>query len=273
MYLKQETKEFTGQDIYFMEAAGDKIIINDNYEGVLVLDSELHVVKIIHLLNDLVIENAYVNEKEAVLYSYENACFIHISMDTYDFKVIMLPSAFKEKIFLPFYEWTDSHLLLLADAGKTSVDINLSEGSVQSAQNGADLLLYDDWKQLQARTIQKADSQRKEAIVESDNKIWLINYQKGTKTRLEIPPFETEPFYFHDVEWLESNVAQVSEQKIFVYTSTGMDTLSPDSPQYRFLRAKFFIKDETVCLFTLSADNSDSGKDKIDKWIRQEGRL
>lgn len=270
MYLKQETKGFTNQDIYFMEVTGDKIIINDNYEGVLILDSELHVVKRMHLLEDLVIERAFVNEKEVVLYSYENSCFIHISMDTYDFKVITLPSDFKEKIFLSFYEWTDSHLLLLADYGRVAVDINLSEGSVQSAQNGAALLLYDDWNQMKAGTIQKTDSQRKEAIVESDNKIWLLNYQKGTKTRLEIPPFETEPFYYHDVEWLGSEVVQVSEQKISVYTSTGVHTLSPDSPKYRFLRAKYLIKDEAVCLLTLSGDNSGSGKDKIDKWIRQE---
>ena len=48
----ESSKDFTNNDIYFMEVVSDKIIINDNYDGVLILDSELNIIKRIKLLDD-----------------------------------------------------------------------------------------------------------------------------------------------------------------------------------------------------------------------------
>ena len=72
-------KNFIDNDIYFMVSIGNTIIINNNYEGVFILDPELHVIKEENLLEDLVISDCFVNHKtkEVMLYAYENHCFIY----------------------------------------------------------------------------------------------------------------------------------------------------------------------------------------------------
>ena len=37
--------QYSNNDIYFIETVQDKIIINDNYEGVIILDSHLDIIK------------------------------------------------------------------------------------------------------------------------------------------------------------------------------------------------------------------------------------
>ena len=48
----QSSKKFTNNDIYFMEVVEEKIIINDNYDGVLILDSDLNIGSFYYELNN-----------------------------------------------------------------------------------------------------------------------------------------------------------------------------------------------------------------------------
>ena len=86
----QSLKKFTNNDIYFMEVVEEKIIINDNYDGVLILDSDLNILKSIRLLEELSIDTSFLNNQQIVLYCYENQCLIYINIDTYEYKIISL---------------------------------------------------------------------------------------------------------------------------------------------------------------------------------------
>ena len=59
-------KTYSG-DAYILEVLKDKVILNDNYEGVIVLNSNLSIVKRISIDQDLCIYNAIVIDEKKIL--------------------------------------------------------------------------------------------------------------------------------------------------------------------------------------------------------------
>ena len=91
-------KNFYDNDIYFMKRIGNTIIINNNYEGILILDSELNTIKEEKLLDDLLISDCFVNQntKEIMLYAYENNCFVYLDTVKNIKKIIPIQEEFEE---------------------------------------------------------------------------------------------------------------------------------------------------------------------------------
>ncbi len=99
------SENFTNNDIYFIEVVSDQIIINDNYDGIFILDSDCNIIKRLKLLDDLTIDVSFIKDREIVLYCYENRCLIHIDIDSYSYNIIFLSTDMKDIIFLSLYEW------------------------------------------------------------------------------------------------------------------------------------------------------------------------
>ncbi len=56
-------------DTYFLEVLDDRIIINDNYDGVLIFDLEMNFIKAINIFEDIVVYDSYViSNKELILF-------------------------------------------------------------------------------------------------------------------------------------------------------------------------------------------------------------
>lgn len=266
----QSLKKFTNNDIYFMEVVKEKIIINDNYDGVLILDSDLNILKSIKLLEEMSIDMSFVNNQEIVLYCYENQCLIYINIDTYVYKIISLSTDFEDKVFLSLYEWVDTDLFLIADDGDFFTYVNLNSGEVQSA--GRDIIdkcscsIKNDWKKLSQFLVHKIYAQREEAVIEKSNVIKLINYKKQEGAILDIEPFEMEPLFFYDVEVMENCTAQISEKEILLYYTNKKSTLLPNYPQYSFVRGKFIRANDEIFILLLSSSNSESSEAVIEKY-------
>lgn len=258
--ILDSTKKFNNNDIYFLEVILDKIMVNDNYDGVLILDSDLNVLKRIKLLDDLVIDKSFLKNREIVLHCYENQCLIHINIDSFNYKIIRLNSGLEDKIFSPFYEWVDDDLILMADNGAVFVHINLSDNVIQVAQK--DMIeklhfsIYDNWSKLNGFVIHKVYPQRCEVIVESNNIIKLINYKNDKESILKIEPFETAPNYFYDIEMMKNCIAQISEKEISILYEGNNIIFYSDYQHYSFLRGKFITIENKEYLLLLSSSNS-----------------
>lgn len=265
-------KDFSNNDIYFMETVSDKIIINENYDGVLILDNNLNVLKRIKLFDGRVIDTIFKKDKKVVLYCYENQCFVYIDIELFHYKIIPLSNDLEDMVFLSLYEWRDNNLILLADDGAISVCVNLDDNAVRimSKDNisASGFSVYDDWETLKSYTIHKVYPERKEAVVESNRVIKFINYKENTQTILDAEPFEVSPLYFYDIEVCEKCIAQISEKKIVLYSqfSDHKNLVLPQS-QYNFIRGKFYIIDGVINFFILSSDNSDPNKFGIEKYM------
>ena len=74
-------RELTDNDVYFIAVVQDKIIVNDNYDGILIFNHDLEVIKRCRLFNDMVIDTSFVKNNEIVFHCYENRCFIHLNIE------------------------------------------------------------------------------------------------------------------------------------------------------------------------------------------------
>ncbi len=91
-------KTYSG-DAYILEVLKDKVILNDNYEGVIVLDSNLSIVKRISIDQDLCIYNAIViDEKEILLNCIESKKIYIVNIDTDKIKMMEMPDCFYDEI-------------------------------------------------------------------------------------------------------------------------------------------------------------------------------
>lgn len=87
--IRLSTSRTFTNDIYFMETVADKVIVNDNYQGIMILDNHLNLNKCLKLIDHLVIDMSFVKKEEILLVCYENQCMIHI--DTVSFPIASFP--------------------------------------------------------------------------------------------------------------------------------------------------------------------------------------
>lgn len=246
-----------------MEVVSNKIVINDNYEGILILDSELNIIKNIKLLDNLTIDISFIQDKGIVLCSYENQCLVYININSYSYEIISLNTELEDISFLSLYEWADNDLVLLAENGAVFIHVNLSDNTVQVIKNDTrdelKISIRDNWNKLSEFLIHKIYPNQHCAVVESNNMI--MNYKNDTKSVLKI-----EPIKFHDIEVTIDCVVQISEEEVSVLYGDKNVMLYPNPEDYRFLRGKFITIDKTDHLLLLMCSNSDSSMAKIEKY-------
>lgn len=271
------SKTFTDNDIYFMELVSDKLVINDDYDGVFILDLELNMIKELKLFNDMSIYMSFIKDKEIVLYCEENQCLVHINTDTCEYKIFPLSKEFEDIIFMPFYEWVDNDLILLSDNGNTKTHVDLLNHTVNIIQENSEKFIskiYDNWKKLSEKVVYKVYPDECNAVVESNNKIVLYNYQDDKESSLMIDP--TDLFYddmlsssyrFHDIEVKNGVIAEVSERNVSVLYKKKKIMFYPVSMDYFFLRGKLITIAENDYLFLLQGRNSNPLFSVIEKYV------
>lgn len=270
------SKWFTDNDTYFIEIVSDKIIINENYEGVLILDHDLNIIKELKIISGMSIEKSFIRENEIVLSCYENQCLIHINVETYEYKVHPLAAEFEDVVFLPLCEWKNSDLMLLSDDGKVMTHIDLSNQTVKNVsredQNGFPSFLWDAWDKISDKIIYKVYPNEGNAVVERNGQLILFDYQDDEETLLNVDPADfhdkelPSSHICHDIEVKDEIIAEVSERKVTVSYKGNKRILYPESKEYVFLRGKVLAIAGYVHLYLLQGSNSDPQKSKIERY-------
>lgn len=135
MFLEKiDEINFDENDIYFLEVVGNKIIVNDNYSGVLILNSDLCVEKSIKLFDEMIICNSFIDDvnRRILLYCDESFKFVCIDVITYEFKIIELLDYMKAKniIFSNVFEWENDKVVLTSFHNNFFL-IDLKNGTVE----------------------------------------------------------------------------------------------------------------------------------------------
>lgn len=112
MKLTMNEKTICG-DIYFLQIVGDKIVLNDDYEGLCILDSNLQAIKKIKIIQDIVIYNSVVvSEKEVLLNCIENGIMFIVNIETDEIKKIDFPDMLKNEILLKMTKKEENAVIL-----------------------------------------------------------------------------------------------------------------------------------------------------------------
>lgn len=261
-----DTIEIQDNDVYFLEAVNDKIVINDNYNGILIFDSTFNLLKKIYLINDLIIYFSYKNEEESeiLLYCPENNCFIYINLLTYYHKIILLDK-FDEWIFSPFYKWNKEEVILTNyRSGFAKLNFSKSKLFELDANSKECCLIREDCKKLVEFNIIKIFSSEKRALVENSQlNLSLIEYKEDIKTLAE---FEKELFY--DFEIINKYIVEIGENKIYILNEKNKEIWHPKTG-YCFLRGKLMRDEKEIFLYLLSGNKSNSNEAIIEKYILQ----
>ena len=259
------TKDFYDNDIYFMKRVGNKIILNNNYEGILILDAELNIIKEEKLLDDLLISDCFVNQdtKEIMLYAYENHCFAYFDTVNYIKKIIPIQEEFKEFFFQPSYEWKSNKLLLLADAGAVVICIDILKGIIKEVSGSITSAVCSEGEFLSKYIVRKVDPYEKIAVIEEGKDIKIVNLE----TRQVAASYSGYHKYFHDIEVSKEFFAFISESEFVIYNGKKCILKLAPIDNFYFLRGTFFVAGEITYFYVLSSCNADCRYCKVERYL------
>jgi len=263
-------KIFTNNDVYSIDIVSNKIVINDNYEGFIILDSNLNIEKAIKVMDDMILYTSYSYTKNNMIvyccYDTDDPCLVYLDVNTYEFKIVYLEQ-FKEIVFLRLYYWDNNELILLDynENELTLYQVDIQNGTIKKVNHHAALsehkTVFDDWSYLHPYGVYKVYPYIHCAVIEDNGSLHKFDYSTGTKTVLEI-----ERINFHDIEIGIDSVTQISQDQVLVWHDGKSISLFPSSDEYSFYRAKLIMITGDEYLVLLSHSMAKSSLSQIDMY-------
>lgn len=255
-------KKLEGNDIYFLEVLGDKIVVNDNYSGLLIYDSELNLLQEIKLMDGFVIESFFRKGKKILLICPENDSLIYLNLAEYQCKIMSL-AGWEEWIFSPLFEWQEDNIILSDYEGRlVRVDLVKEEIS-EMVPDGKDSILEQKQK-LHGFFVEKMFLEEKKAVVQNeDGDLELVDYADGISTIIGLPEGE-----FYDFEMQEASIAEISEDCV-LETNLEDNECREYFPEngYCFVTGKYMIAGQQQFLVLLSSNKADAQRTKIERHL------
>lgn len=258
-----KTKEFKQSDIYFMEVLSDKIIINDNYDGILILDNNLDLIKRLNIFEGITVYCSFINNSEEMfLFCPDNECMVYIDIANYEYKVIYLNNGLESLIFSNIYEWNENGLVLTTYKGEF-YRVCAYERTIQKIDYKEIEKSYPDLckfqQQLKKHKVIRAFPHEYIAIIDDEKRnINILNVKDQTKYVLN-----NATVNFLDFEFRGGTFVIVNENIIEIITTQDKSVLHPNK-NYIFLKARFLSIQNDICFVTLSSSQSNVNYSKID---------
>jgi hypothetical protein len=264
MIIKTKNYSQNDNDIYFLDVVYDKIVVNDNYDGIQILDSNLNLIKKIKIFSDITIYTSYTNytSKEILLYCPDNECIVYIDLKTSDYKVIYLREGLENLVFSSIYSWIGDDIALSTYKGKFyNVSINEKTLKLIDCSDVGKLYpeLYEFYQGLSKYKVINVHQNEYVAVIEDEkSNIAALNYKDRTREILK-----STTANFIDMEFTEQIFIIVNEEAIKVVTEYSEELLQPNE-NFIFLKARFLKKLGDVFIVILSSSKSNANHSNID---------
>jgi hypothetical protein len=234
--------DISNADVYLLEAVQDKLIINDAYNGIVILNDSLSSIADITLLDNLRIRWVFkkATEDEILLYCYENRCLIHISMHTFKNTLIPLPDDYKGQFLIPLYYWINNEIILASDNKLYRVDIlnqvikPIAETDIEESH----LEFLKVWHQFRESDILFYDAQEYALIFQEGTKLVFEDFDLIRKRRVIKAFSEEQPI--RDALYHKDEIVVVHDKELSLLqlSTDSCATLKAEIP-YTFLKARF----------------------------------
>lgn len=260
--------ELANNDVYFMEVLEDIVVINDNYCGFLLFNSNLEQICRVKIFEGLSIYSSFKHGRKILLFCPENNCLVYFDLNSNEKKIISLKE-FEGWIFSPLYIWYQNNVIL-SDYNGHFVNVDLKRGELYIIDIKD--MAYQDVKEEVAKLrefqIYKICSRKKKRaiIYFQESKVRLIDYDQEVKV---INEFEREQYY--DYDWNGDYITKISEDKVEIIHGNSKTIYSP-AENYNFLKGRIMGVSGDKYFFLLSALKSDDENSKIEK-IKLNGDL
>lgn len=264
MFIK--TKEFrqSDNDIYFIQTISDKIIVNDNYDGVLILDNNLNLIKVLKIFEGITVYSSFLNNinEEILLFCPDNECMVYINLTNYDYKVIYLKNGFEELVFSNIYEWNMNCLILSTYNGEF-YSVSINENNIQKIDykevEKEYTELYTFYCESKNYEIFRLFLDKNIAIInEKDRNIHMVIYKDQTKH-----VFYNVTTNFIDIDYREGVLAIVNENMVEIATKDDKVLIYPEE-NYMFLQGRLLNKLNSIYFIGLSSSNLNNSYSRVD---------
>ena len=122
-------------DTYFLEILENRIIINDNYHGILIFDFEMNFIKAINIFEDIVVYDSYViSNKELILFCPENEKMVYIDFKEEISKVIDIDEELSDIADLRLFSMKDNTCIFVSAQNKY-IELNLQNKTLKEVSN------------------------------------------------------------------------------------------------------------------------------------------
>lgn len=207
--MKKSFLEFFDNDIYLMDNTCDKLIINNNYNGIILCDYNLEIISKVYLYDEINISSIITNNNNVLLFCADQNIIISINLIDLRYTKIKVNN---EKIFYYKYSFYENNNVVLVSGYNDFFSIDLLDNKIYDVneeyfdENFEEL--YDYYKKLRQFNVLKYNQIQKEAIIrKDDSNLCLINYKN---TVVELCLFEEEEF--HDFEIYYDVIIKISER-------------------------------------------------------------
>lgn len=232
-------------DIYILTNFKDYIIINDNYQGLILLNHTLRTIEKIFIFEGIHIYHLYqkYNGNSVLVYSPENKEIILVDIDTKEHTVIKTHT---NEVFSPNYYWNDNTLLMItfnSDFYQLCFEFYILKQVIAKEVEKTCSSFFNFWNASREYHVLKVYSEQQSFIVKNNNKsISFLNY---AQQKYVIAKNFSDGW--HDVEYSNNIFLFIHEKKIEIINNQDKITLKPH-PDYIFLRARFLSNNQIVVL-------------------------
>ncbi len=261
-----KTKEFKQKDndVYFFQTVSDKIIINDNYVGILILDSNLNLIKSLTIFDGITVYSSFVNNinEEILLFCPDNECIVYVNLKNYEYKVIYFEDGLESLIFSNLYEWNDNSLVLTTFKGEF-YSICIREKSIQKIDpeevEREYIELHKLYQESRKHKVFRVFSDENIAIMDcGERNINILNYKNQTKH-----VFNNTTIDFLDIDFREGILAIINENVVDIITDNSNAMIYPEE-NYIFLQGRILSKLSNLFLIVLSSSKSNASNSGVE---------
>jgi len=257
MRLKKINSLKIKKDTYILNVLEDKIVTNDEYQGLLIFEESLKLAKEVRIsINELLIYSSFKNQNQLLLYCPESECLVYVNVENYSFKVIYFePELFGDIFFSKLYLWKKNEIFLTTYEGEL-FKVSIDEGTITKVTFEQIKHISQKFNSIYLDSSNRPISfyNQNESVVLSDDYdtqiLTIFDYQNKAKKTLYFPLKD-----MHDFMYQNGNVLLVHEDQLELITAKGVRFIEKmDKPTWIFLRAQFLSDNSSFV--TLLADQS-----------------
>lgn len=256
-------KEFFDNDVYFLQTISDRILVNDNYNGILIYDFNLKLINKIFLFDQMVISSSINNNSQILLFCEENECIVYINLNSFKYKVIDA-RGFDNIFFKKLYLWEEKKVFL--EYSMLFWEIDLIKGTIQSLNkdyvNKYQPSFFEESIRLNKFQIYKLFLSERKLITRKDR--LNLNISNLTQTITDIFEFEEEQY--HDFEMLSDVFIKISESKVQVIKESQVYTNIYAATGYYYLTGKIMQAENVYWVYLLRGNCSNEMNTIIERY-------
>ncbi len=247
MIKKTAELYFKKNDIYILESYNNTIVVNDNSQGLLLLDNSLHIQKKLVIPQEAPIYSLYKKSDGGaiILYLPDAHRIIHTNLKTSTNYTITLLEAFNKEVLSPNYYW-NNNALILTTFTHNLYQLDFTSNRLFPVSNDTVEKDYPSffnfWNICKKYNLLTLYPNKQSFIFENDNAIGYFNYQQNKQ---HIATGFSDGW--HNVEYNKNLFLFIHENKIELLNDNHKNLLTPRA-NFIFLRAKFLDDNHFVVL-------------------------